>query len=88
AEISRDQLWQWRRHGARLDDGRPVDTELIRRTVEEELARIAGELGAERFAVGRFRDAAKLLLELVEADELVEFLTLPAYEWVLAEEHR
>ena len=25
AEISRSQLWQWRRHGTVLDDGRPFD---------------------------------------------------------------
>ncbi|MEJ5232377.1 MAG: malate synthase A [Geminicoccaceae bacterium] len=86
AEISRAQLWQWRRHGARLEDGRLVDMQLIRRTVEEELEKIAAEVGPERFAAGRYRDAARLLLELVEQDELVEFLTLPAYERVVAEE--
>jgi malate synthase len=59
---------------------------LIRRTVEEELEKLAAEVGPERFAAGRFRDAAKLLLEIVEADEFVEFLTLPAYERVVAEE--
>ena len=31
AEISRAQLWQWRRHGAALDDGRPVTADLYRR---------------------------------------------------------
>ncbi len=86
AEISRAQLWQWRRHGARLEDGRLVDSALIRRTVEEELDRIRSEVGAERFASGRYTDAARLLLELVENDGFEEFLTLPAYERVLAEE--
>ncbi len=86
AEISRAQLWQWRRHGARLADGRTVDAALIRRTVEEELARIAREVGDNRFKSGRYEEAAALLLDLALRDEFVEFLTLPAYERVLADE--
>ena len=30
AEIARGQLWQWRRHGAALDDGRAMTAELYR----------------------------------------------------------
>ena len=29
AEISRTQVWQWIRHGARLEDGRQVTVELF-----------------------------------------------------------
>jgi malate synthase len=88
AEISRAQVWQWVRHGARLDDGRPVDADLVRRAVEEDLARTAQELGDDRFRAGRHRDAAALFLELAEAPRFAEFLTLPAYERVVAEEGR
>ncbi len=84
AEISRAQLWQWRRHRARLADGRIVDDALIRRTVEEELARLEAELGRERFESGRYREAAALLLDLVLREDFVEFLTLPAYEQIVA----
>ena len=86
AEISRAQVWQWRRHGARLADGRVVDAALICATVEGELATIARELGPERFAAGRYKDAARLFLDLVERDTFEEFLTLPAYRAVLAGE--
>src|SRR5262249_44697631 len=53
AEISRMQVWQWRRHAARLEDGRVVDAELVRRTLAEELAALQAELAPERRAQGR-----------------------------------
>jgi len=82
AEISRTQLWQWRHHGARLDDGRAIDTELLSRTLREELEALRAELGDERFDGGRFELAAKLFQELIEARELEDFLTLVAYDHI------
>jgi malate synthase len=79
AEISRAQLWQWRCHGVELDDGRRVDEALLRSIVADEFITIRGELGDARFDAGRFALARDLLLELVLADELEEFLTLSAY---------
>jgi malate synthase len=79
AEISRTQVWQWRRHGARLDDGRVVDDLLVQLTLADELARIRAELGAERFAQSRFAEAARLFESLILADTLPEWLTVPAY---------
>ena len=55
AEISRSQLWQWRRHGTRLDDGRPVSAELYEAIRDEELSRNGGR------GVGRLGDAVDLL---------------------------
>src|SRR5436309_3667325 len=40
AEISRAQVWQWLRHGARLSDGRNVSRELVTQTIAEELAQL------------------------------------------------
>jgi malate synthase len=79
AEISRTQLWQWIAHRASLDDGRVVTRELVSTLVDEEMARIREEVGAERLRVGRFDDAVALFLELVMAEDLDEFLTLRAY---------
>jgi malate synthase len=79
AEISRTQLWQWIRHGASLDDGRMVTRELVARIIDEELVRIEAEIGVERMRTGRFADAVTLFLDLVNAKELAEFLTLAAY---------
>jgi len=79
AEISRTQVWQWLHHGAALEDGRPVTTDLVREITGEELGVIEREVGAERFRSGGFAAAAELFLELAMAAECEEFLTLPAY---------
>ncbi len=71
AEISRCQLWQWRRHGAILEDGRPFTTERYREVREDVLR----GLGATS---GRVAEAAGLLDGLVLADDPPEFLTLDA----------
>jgi malate synthase len=55
---------------------------LIERAMDEELQQIAVEVGQERFAAGRYELAAKLFGDMVLADELDEFLTLPAYELI------
>jgi malate synthase len=73
AEISRSQLWQWRHHAVRLDDGRPMDAALYRRVRSEELARHGGP------GAGRLGEAADLLDRLVLDDTFAEFLTLGAY---------
>jgi malate synthase len=78
-EISRAQVWQWRRHGAALDDGRVVDAGLIERVIAEELEVVRRELGEPRFTTGRFALARDLFTEMVLADELADFLTLRAY---------
>ncbi|HEV2546653.1 MAG TPA: malate synthase A [Stellaceae bacterium] len=81
AEISRSQVWQWRRHGAALADGRKVTLELCRETLEGELA----TLKASAPKGHRFDDAAKLFLAMIESDRFVEFLTLSAYEQIVRE---
>ncbi len=73
AEISRSQLWQWRRHGVALDDGRTVDDALLRSVIDEELATLGGP------TTGRLGVAAELLRGLVLAEDFTDFLTLPAY---------
>ena len=84
AEISRTQVWQWIRHGAALDDGRPVTADLFRRALAEEMAALRASLGAERFEKGRFADALALFERLSTAETCEEFLTLPAYDALTA----
>ena len=45
AEISRSQLWQWRKPRARLDDGRSVTGGLYTAIRDEELAALGGPDG-------------------------------------------
>ena len=80
AEISRTQVWQWIRHGAALDDGRVVTPALLDAIVAEETRTIAGEIGADRMAKGRFGEATALFTRLATAPQLAEFLTLGAYD--------
>ena len=80
AEISRSQLWQWVRHGARLEDGRVVTRELVRDVLDEEMARIHAEVGDDVWAKGRPDDTRALFERVALADDFPEFLTLPAYE--------
>jgi malate synthase len=75
AEISRTQLWQWIHHEAKLDDGRLIDADLYRRLRDEELQSIGEQ---PNVAV-----AARIFDELILADELRDFLTLPAYDELL-----
>ncbi len=80
AEISRSQLWQWIRHGAKLEDGRVVDAALFRRILAEELAGLRVLNGDERNLTSRREQAARLIDELVTSPTLVDFLTIPAYD--------
>ena len=76
AEISRAQLWQWIRHNATTDDGAPITLERYRTTRDEELEKLGGR------DKGRLADAATVLDQLVESDDFIPFLTLPAYEYL------
>ena len=76
AEISRSQLWQWRRHAVRLDDGAPFTADRYRAIRDEERARIEAAGHGE---VDRLDEAAALLDRLVLDDAFAEFLTLEAY---------
>jgi malate synthase len=83
AEISRSQVWQWIRHGRTLeDDGTPITAELVRRLEGEELERIRAEIGDDEWfeTEGRPRESRALFEQVALADELAEFLTIPAYE--------
>jgi malate synthase len=74
AEISRAQVWQWSHYGAKLSDGRTVTTELVNELIQE----IVGP----KMQTGKFELAAKLFGEMSTAGEFVEFLTIPAYEYL------
>jgi len=48
AEISRTQVWQWLRHGAKLNDGRRITPQMVREIVASMLQRPAGMAGNSR----------------------------------------
>jgi malate synthase len=77
AEICRTQLWQWIKLGAGLDDGREMSSQLFVGLLTEEMAGLRRD-----FPSPRLEDAAHLFSRMVLADDLEEFLTLPAYELI------
>ena len=79
AEISRTQNWQWLHNSVELQDGQRVELPLVRRIFAEETERIREEAGARRFESGKFDLAARLFQEIIEDNQLEEFLTLRAY---------
>ncbi len=82
AEISRTSIWQWIRHGKSLSNGEKVTKPLFEEMLDEELQVIQKELGDKRFQSGRFREAAELMRKITTQDELIEFLTIPGYQFI------
>ena len=82
AEISRAQVWQWMRHGARLDDGRVVTRELVEQLIGAELETLKQRLGTVAFERGKYGLAARLFQQMSTARELADFLTLVAYDHI------
>lgn len=81
AEIARAQIWQWLHHEtAVLEDGRRLTPRTVRDWLGDECTRLRDEIGADAYAAGHWDDAATLLDELVTANEMADFLTLPAYD--------
>ena len=70
----------------RLDTGDLVTPDLVRRIADEELAAIRDEIGDHAYAAGRFPEARELFERVALADDFADFLTLPAYQTVLATE--
>ena len=81
AEISRVQLWQWlHSDNLHLADGTLIDFALLERALLNLPARLADTTPMP--GAGRIPEAIALLDQLSHADELAEFLTLPAYEYL------
>ena len=80
AEISRTQIWQWVQHGAELDDGRPVTSQLVRQVLDEETAKIRERVGEETWQAGRPAETREIFDLVALSSELIEFLTLVAYD--------
>ncbi|WP_262693212.1 malate synthase A [Kordiimonas aquimaris] len=79
AEISRAQIWQQLKHGAKLDDGRTITPDLVRALFEDEMRLLKTDFGKEQFGANRLPEASNLFLDLIFAPDCKEFLTTPAY---------
>ena len=84
AEISRSQVWQEIHNDVILaDTGETVTRDLVSRLLDEETERLRAEVQPELF--DRYYVPAKqLIADLCLSEDFTDFLTLPAYEWVIA----
>ena len=86
AEISRAQVWQWLRHGVTLDDGQALTAARVKVVIAEEMEGFRRQLGDKAFADSCYLDAAFLFKLMALSSELPDFLTLPAYDTLIASE--
>ena len=76
AEISRAQIWQWRNQGVpTADDGRLITGDRISELVRQEVAR--------RGSGGKWLLAGKLVEEMLNKDQLDDFLTSVCYPYIV-----
>ncbi len=83
AEISRSQIWQWLKFGAKLDTGAKVTKAYFELCVKEEMKRVADEVGADAFKNGRFKEAIGLFRAMSTSKKFETFLTIPAYKKII-----
>ena len=73
AEICRAQVWQWLRHGVKLNGGRQVTAEFVREVIADQKSKLSG---------GRLAEAAEIYERMITSPEFPEFLTLEAYDFI------
>ncbi|MEQ8470717.1 MAG: malate synthase A [Marinoscillum sp.] len=82
AEISRSQLWQWIHHNCYTVSGTNINIELYEQLKLEELEKIRELVGHENFSKGKFKEAVQIFDRLVKSDQLEDFLTIHAYDYL------
>ncbi|KAF9426334.1 hypothetical protein BGZ94_006649, partial [Podila epigama] len=80
AEISRSQLWQWAKHGAKTDAGVVITPEYLLRVLDEEVAKLAKEMGEQRFKASKIPQAKVHLSTQITGKDYADFLTTLLYE--------
>lgn len=82
AEISRTQVWQWIKNRSKLTDGRTITHQLYLEILPSELEKIKAYVGTANYEKGEFKKAIELFEQLISSEDFIEFLTLPAYEFI------
>jgi malate synthase len=85
-EICRAQLWQWVRNNATLADGSTITSEMVRDLISAQvnlLTKTRSQAESEKINL-----AGKLFADIVSAEDFPEFITIPAYDELLALEGR
>ncbi len=82
AEISRSQIWQWVRNGSTLDDGTVITEQLVRKVLDDEVAALRDTI--DDYDERPFQRARELFEQVALDDHFADFLTLSAYDSVVA----
>jgi len=80
AEISRAQVWQWLRHGARLQDGRLVTATMVQQIIAELVQALPERVGPGGAGHDKFSMAGRIVADLATGADFAEFLTTVAYD--------
>ena len=75
AEIARSQVWQWLRHGR-------FERDWVRDVIDEELDLLRKQFGDEVYDRSRAAEAREIFEQVALGEDFVEFLTLPAYDYL------
>lgn len=82
-EIARAQLWQWIHHAEGiLNDGRNVTVALFRQILGEEEQKLIESIAINQHVARRIAIASTILERIVCDDEFIDFLTIPAYQYI------
>lgn len=87
AEIARTQIWQWLHLQVNVD-GQPLTEQRFLEIMDDEIQQVRKEVGDERYLHGNFSEAEAAFKQLCLSENLDDFLTIPAYEYLLAGEAR
>ena len=82
AEISRSQLWQWLKHGAKTEDGQVITRDLINRLLNEEMAKLKSSLGA-KYTSGKFDLAKERFIATLDLTKYEDFIPSLCYDDVV-----
>ena len=77
AEICRAQVWQWVKHGAKLDDGRAITPEMASTILDKHVQKLSGSMPE-----ARLQTASRLYQDMISGSEFSDFLTLRAYDYL------
>jgi malate synthase len=83
-EICRAQLWQWVKHGARVEDVALVTSDYVKALISGHVSALSRDLSPAD--ASRVSLAGRMFTQMVLGDEFPEFITIPAYEELLTME--
>ncbi len=74
AHVSVGQVWHWSRHRVKMTNGHKVTKKLVAQIIRKEFG---GNQG------GLFKEAVKIFAKVATSPKFIDFLTIPAYEYLL-----